>query len=120
MPEDLFERRAVRRVRPIEVVGPGQDLEAGLVLGDQLAQELRVEAVHVVEGVDQRVAAADTQEQPDFAETGLEVDDQRALVGQARELDGAVHGDGRRAGAAFRTEEHERRRRLPVTRGRAA
>ena len=87
------------------------------MLGDQLAQELGVEPVHVVERVDERVAAADAEEESDFAETGLEVDDHRPLAGQARQLDGAVHGDRRRAGATFRAEEHERRRRLSLACG---
>ena len=67
--------------------------------------------LHVVERIDQRVAAANAEEQPHFAEARLEVDDDRALAGQARQLDGAVDGHGRRAGAAFGTEEHQRRRR---------
>ena len=62
----------------------------------------------------QRVAAADAEEQRDFAEARLEVDDHRRPLAQARELDGAVHRDGRRAGAALGAEEHDRRRRRRV------
>ena len=87
----------VRGARALELIGAGQDVEPGLVLDDQLAQELAVEAVEVVDGVEQRVAAAHAEEQRDLAEAGLQVDDDRRPLAQPRELDAAVHRQRRRS-----------------------
>ena len=37
---------------PVELLGAGQDVEAGLVLRDQLAQEVLVEPVQVLDRVE--------------------------------------------------------------------
>ena len=73
----LLDGAAVTRSRTLEIGRSGQQLEARLVLDDEIAQELRVEPMHVVERIEQRVAAAQPEKQRHFAETGLEVDDQR-------------------------------------------
>ena len=99
------------RAGPVELLGAGEDVEPGLVLDHQLLQELPVEPVQVVDRVEQRVARPHAEEQRDFAEARLEIDDDRRPLAQARELDGAVHRHRRRAGAALGAEEHERRRR---------
>ena len=92
------------------MIGAGQDLETGLVLHHQLVQELAVEPVQVVDGVEQAVAAAHAEEERDLAEARLQVDDDRRPLAQARQLDGAVHRQRRRARAALGAEEHQRRR----------
>ena len=56
-------RAAVGRARPVELVGTGENLEARLVLDDELAQELAIEPVQVVDRVEQRVAAAHAEKQ---------------------------------------------------------
>ncbi len=80
---------------------------------DQLAQELAIEPVQVVDRVEQRVARPDAEKQRDLAEARLQVDDDRRPLAEARQLDAAVHRHRRRAGAALGAEEHERRRRGP-------
>src|SRR5581483_9525342 len=99
--------------RPIELIGPGQHLEPRLVRRHELLEELAIEAVQVVDGVDDREARADAERERDLAEPRLQIDDDRRPFAEARELDGAVDGDRRRAGAAFRAEEDERGRRGP-------
>ena len=85
----------------------------------ELVQEVLVEPVQVLERVEQREPRAHAEEQRDLAESRLEVDDHRLPLGQPRELDGAVHGHRRRAGAALGAEEDQRRRRrLGRARGR--
>ena len=112
---------AVGGARPVELIGAGEDLEARLVLHHQLAQELAIEAVQVVDRVEQAVAGPHAEEQRDLAEPGLQIDDDRRSLAQARELDAAVHRHRRRAGAALGAEEHQRRRRRPrALRGLAA
>ena len=74
----------VGAARPVEVIGAGKDFEAGLVLHHELAQELAVEPVQVVDRVDEAVARPDAEEQRDLAEPRLQVDDdRRALVSRA-------------------------------------
>ncbi len=53
--QQLFDRAAVGGAGTIEVVRAGQNLEARLVLDDQLAQELAVEPVQVVDRVEQKL-----------------------------------------------------------------
>ena len=79
------------------------------MLHHQLAQELAVEPVQVVDRVEQAVARPDAEKQRDFAEPRLQVDDDRRPLAEPRQLDAAVHRDRRRAGAALGAEEHERR-----------
>ena len=106
--EHLFERRAVARAGPIEQIGAGQHLQPRLVLDHELAQEVAVETVQVVERVEQRVAAAHAEEERHLAETRLEIDDDRGPLAEARDLDGRVHRHRRGAGAALGAEEHHR------------
>ncbi len=110
----------IRSARPVEVVGSGEDLEARLVLHHELAQELAIEPVQVVDRVDDAVARPHAEEQRDLAQPGLEVDDDGRSLGDARQLDAAVHGDGRGAGAALGAEEHEGRGRRLCARRRLA
>ena len=51
--EQLFEPAAVVAAGTIEEIRAGQDLEPRLVLHDELAHELAVEPMQVVERVDQ-------------------------------------------------------------------
>jgi len=75
------------------------------VLHHELPEELAVEAVQVVDAVEQRVARPDAEEQRHLAEPRLQIDDPRRFLAQARKLDAAIYSDGRRAGAAFCAEE---------------
>ena len=110
-PQQFFDRAAVRGAGPIELIRPGENLQPRLVLHDQFPQELPVEPVEVVDPVEQRIARADAEKQRDFSQPGLQIDDDGGFLAEARQLDAAVHGDGCRAGAALRAEEHQRRRR---------
>ena len=107
--EHLFERAAVGGARTIEEIRSGEDLEPGLVLDHELLHELLIEPVQVVERVQHRVAAAHAQEESDLAQAGLQIDDQRRPLLQPGDLDGGVHGERGRAGAALGAEEHHRR-----------
>ena len=62
----------------IEVIRSGKNLEPGLVLDDELLQELAIEPVQVVDGVEHAVAGPDTQEERDLAKARLEIEDDRA------------------------------------------
>ena len=110
-PEQLFDRAAVRRARPIELIGAGENLEPRLVLDHELLQEFAIEPVQVVDRVEDAVARAHAEEQRDFAEARLQVHDDGRALAEPRELDAAVHRDGRRPRAALGAEEHQRRRR---------
>ena len=77
------------------------------MLRDQLAQELAIEAVEVVEGIEHAVSRPHAQEQTDFAKTWLQVDHHGGSLGEARHLDAAVDRHRRRAGAALGAEEDE-------------
>jgi len=57
-PEQLFDRAAVGGAGPVELIGAREDLETGLVLDDQLFQELAVEPVQVVGLVDKNAGPA--------------------------------------------------------------
>src|SRR5215467_2286298 len=105
--EQLLEGRRIVRARPIELIGSGENLEARLVLQYQLAKELAIEPMQVVDRIDQAVLLADAAEQRHLAQARLEVDDDGRSLTQARDRDAAVDGDGRRPRSAFRAEEHE-------------
>ena len=92
---------------------PGENVDARLVLGHQLAQELAIEPMQIVDGIEQREARADAEKERHLAEPVLQVDDHRRALAQARELDAAIDRQRRRAGAALGAEEHQRRRRRP-------
>src|SRR5262245_13498579 len=62
-PHQLFERAGVGRARPIEVIRSRKDLQAGLVLHDELAQELVIEAMQVVDGVENAEPRPDAEKQ---------------------------------------------------------
>ncbi len=119
-PEDLLERGAVARPGPIEEIRAGQHLQPRLVLHHQLAQEVAIETMQVVERVEQRVAAAHAEEQRHFAQPGLEVHDHRRPLAEPRNLDRGVHRHRRGAGATLGAEEHHRRRLRRRRRGAAA
>ena len=111
--EQLFDGAGVLRAWALELLGAGENLEPRLVLRAELAEKVLVEPVQALERVEHRVAGPHAEEQRDLAEACLQVDDQRLPLGEPRELDGAVHGHGRRAGAALGAEEdHRHRRRL--------
>jgi hypothetical protein len=59
----LLDVAAVGRPRPLELRGASQELDARLVLHDELAQEFRIEPMQVVNRVDQRVAASQPKKQ---------------------------------------------------------
>ncbi len=104
--EELFDRAGVLRIRPIELLGPGQDVETRLVLRHELLEELLVELVQALDRVEHGEARPDAEEQRDLAEARLQIEDDRRPLRQPRELDGAVHRNGRRAGAAFGAKKH--------------
>ena len=89
------------------------------MLDDELAQELLVHAVQVVEGVDQREARTHAEKQRDLADELMQVDDQRRPLRQTRDVDGGVDGERRRARAAFGSEERQRDARARAVLGRA-
>ena len=87
---------------------PARISSPDLCLVDELAQELAVEPVQVVDRVEQacsgcgRRGTATTSPRPGLRST--------MIVGRllkTRQLDGAVHRDRRRARAAFGAEEHD-------------
>src|SRR5204862_7746083 len=108
--EQLLDGARIRAAGTIEVVGAGQNLEAGFVRDGELAQELAIETVQVVDGVEQRVFRPHTEEQRGFTQAGFQVDDDRRPPAQPRDLHAAVDGNRRRAGAALRAEKHQRPR----------
>ena len=110
----------VLRARPIDLIAARQNVEAGLVLDDELAQELLVHPVQVVEGVDQRESRPDAEKQRDLADELMQIDDERRPLRQTRDVDGAVDRERRRAGAAFGAEEGERDAGARAVLGRAA
>ena len=118
--EELFESSAVVAARTIEEVGAGQDLEPGLVLHDELAHELAVEPVEVVQRIDHRVASAYAEEQRDLAEPLLQINDERRSFPEASHVDTEVDRDGGRSSAALGAEEHDRLRLLPAGRRRGS
>jgi hypothetical protein len=109
-PQQLFDRAAVGGARTVEMIRAGQNLQAGFVLHHQLAQKLAIEPMQVVDRIDDAEALADAEKQRHFAETGLQVDDHRGPLAQARQLHAAVHRQRGRAGAALGAEEHQRGR----------
>ena len=83
----LYKTGDLGRYQPdgtIELVGSGENLEPRLVLHDELAKELAIQPVHVVDGVEQAVALTDAEEERDFSEARLEIDDHRRLLAEAR------------------------------------
>ena len=107
-PEQLLDRTRVRCRRPIGLLGPGEDLELGLVLRDQLPQKIPVQPMQVVDCIEHREPWAHAEEERHLAEARLQVEDQRRALRQPAELHGRVHPDGRGAGPALGAEEHER------------
>ena len=107
--EQLLDRAAVGGARPIELIRAGEDVETGLVLDDQLAQELAIEPVQVVDRVEQAVARPHAEEQRDLAEARLQIDDDRRALAEPRQLDAAV--DRRRSSCRRRPW----RRRTPAS-----
>ena len=107
--EQLFEVGGVLRAGPVGLLAAGEDVEARLVLDDELAQKLGVDAMEVVERVDEREARPHAEEQRHLADELMQVDDERRLLRHARDLDRAVDRDGRRAGAALDAEERQAR-----------
>ena len=73
-------RAAVGRARTVEVIRAGENLEARLVLDDELLQELAIEPVQVVDRVEHAVARPDAEKQRDLAEARLQVDDHRSAA----------------------------------------
>jgi len=53
--EQLFERAAVGGARPVELIGSGENLEARLVLDDELTQELFVQPMQIVDRIQNAV-----------------------------------------------------------------
>ena len=88
------------------------------MLRDQLAQEVLVEPMEVLDRVEHGEAGTDAKEQRDLAEAGLQVDDDRRPLRQPRQLHRGVHRHGGRAGAAFGAEEDVRDARLLAAGGR--
>src|SRR6185295_13477321 len=62
-PEELLDGPAVGGAGPIELIGAGQDLQAGLVLHDELLEELAIEPVEIVDGVEQAVTGPHAEEE---------------------------------------------------------
>ena len=85
--EQLFDCTTVCGARAVELLGPGQDLQTGLVLRHQFAQELAVQAVKIVDRIEDAESGSNAEKQPDLTEARLEVDDDRLRAcrgGQAR------------------------------------
>ena len=78
------------------------------MLHDELAQELLIDPVEVVERVDQREARTHAEKQRDLADELMQVDDQRRPLRQPRDVDRAVDRQRRRARAALGAEERQR------------
>jgi hypothetical protein len=91
----------------LRMVGRGEHVHAGVVLLDVGAEQLGVDPVKVLDQVDQVELGLDPEQQRDFAQLGVEVHDQRALVAEAAELDGKIGHDRRGAGATLGAEEPE-------------
>src|SRR4030095_12341064 len=98
--EELFESRRVVAARTIEEIRSSQDLDPGLVLHHELAHELAVQPMHVVQRGEQRVTAAEYEEQRCLAEALLQIDDQRRALSEACDVDAEVDGNRRRTRAA--------------------
>ena len=88
----------------------------GLVPRHQLAQEVPIEAMQVLDRVEHGESRTHAEKQRDLSEARLEIDDRGRPLRQPRHFDGAVHRDGRRARAALRAEEHVGDARLPRAR----
>ena len=101
-PEDFLERGGVGRAGTVEQLGSREDLEPGLVLDHQLAQELGVEAVQVVDRVEQRVAAPNPEKERHLSQSRLQVDDDRRAPREARHFHRAVDRERRGARATLR------------------
>ena len=106
--QQLLDRRRVVRPRAIDLIAAGQDVEAGLVLDDELAQEFLIEPVKVVDGVDQRESRPDAEKQRDLAKELVKVDHQRRPLREPGDLYRGVHGERGRADAALGAEKRER------------
>ena len=109
-PEQFLDSGRVAAARAIEEIRPGQNLHSRLVLHDELAHELAIEPMHVVQRVEQRVAAAHAKEQRDLAQALLQIDDERRPLFEAGDVNTEVDGDGGGAGATLGAEEHDRLR----------
>ncbi len=70
--QQLLDRAGVLRVRPIELLRAGEDVEAGLVLRHQLLQEVLVEAVQALDRVEHGEARPHAEEQRHLAEARLQ------------------------------------------------
>ena len=106
--EQLLDGARVRCRRTVGLLGPGQNLELGLVLRDQLPQKVAIEPVQIVDGVEHREAWAHAEEQRHLTEARLQVENQRRALRQAADLHRRVHRHRRGPGPALRAEEHER------------
>ena len=102
MLQQLFDRRGVVRARPVDLIAARQNVEARLVAHHQLAHELLVHAVQVVESVDERETRTNAEKQRHLADELMKVDDQRRPLRQPGDVDGAVDGERRRARSALR------------------
>src|SRR5918993_1518463 len=89
--EQLLDGTGVGRGRTIGLLGPGQNLEFGFVLGDELPEEVAVQPMQIVDGVEDREPRAHAQEQRDLAETGLQVEDEGRALRLPAQLHGRVH-----------------------------
>ena len=69
--QELFDRAGVLRVGPVELLGGREDVEAGLVLGDQLLQEVLVEPVQVLDRVEHGEARPHAEKERHLAEAGF-------------------------------------------------
>ena len=78
------------------------------MFGHQLAQKRTIEAMQIVDGIDQAEARANAEKQRDLAEAALEVDDDRRALGEPREVHGAVDRNRGRARTALGAEKGER------------
>ena len=97
----LFDGARLRTGWTVEMIGAGENLETGLVLDDQLLEKPAVETVKVVDRVEQAISAPYAKEKRDLAESGFQIDNHRGALAQARQLHGAIHRNGRRAGTAL-------------------
>jgi hypothetical protein len=83
-PKHFFDRTGVSHTGSVELLRPGQDFQPRFVFRHQLAQELSVEAVEVVDRIEHAEARPDAQEETHLAKPRLEVDNERRPLAQAR------------------------------------
>ncbi len=103
--KQLLDGRRVVRTGAIDLIPTRQDVQAGFMLHHQLAQELLVDSVEVVERVDQGESRPDAKKQRYLAQELMQINDERRPLGQARDLDGAVDGQGGRARSTLRAKK---------------